>query len=98
MNYPFIGRASISPDDCVIDLRSADESAELCVPHATRVLPQDWEQWLRAYLSQPARRDAQRLILACRSGLRAWRAAEVARAHWSGQIHLFAVGESPPTA
>ena len=98
VDYPFIGRTSISLDDCVIDLRSADESAELCVPHATRVLPYEWEQWLCAYLSQSARRDAQRLILACRSGLRAWRAADAARAHWSGPIHLFAVGESPPTA
>ena len=95
VDYPFIGRASITPDDCVIDLRNTDESAELCVPHATRVLPDALSEWLHIHLAHAAPRTEQRLILACRSGLRAWRAADAIRADWLGDIYLMAVGESP---
>lgn len=92
IDYPFIGGERITPDDCVIDLRNADENHHLCAPHATRVSADSLTQWLCVH---PARFAEQRLILACRSGLRAWRAADAVHAHWSGAIHLWAISESP---
>lgn len=56
----FIAREHITPDDLVVDLR--DEAAQTVTPRALRTLP--------------AQLPPGRLVIACRSGLRAWRAAK----------------------
>jgi len=83
----FVAGSEISRDDWVVDLREAHE-APLATPHALR-------------LSVEAMSDAgstpntgQRAILCCRSGLRAWRAAERLASRWTGEILLAALGQT----
>ena len=56
----FIAREHITTDDLVVDLR--DEAAQTVTPRALRTLP--------------TQLPPGRLVIACRSGLRAWRAAQ----------------------
>jgi len=83
----FVAGSEISREDWVVDLREPHE-APLATPHALR-------------LSVDTLRDAgltpvagQRAILCCRSGLRAWRAAEHLASHWAGEILLAALGQT----
>ena len=83
----FVAGSEISREDWVVDLREPHE-APLATPDALR-------------LSVDALRDAsltpglgQRAILCCRSGLRAWRAAEHLASHWTGEIRLAALGQT----
>ncbi len=56
----FIAASQIAPGDLVVDLR--DEAAQTVTPDALRALP--------------GQLPPGRLVIACRSGLRAWRAAQ----------------------
>lgn len=76
---PFIAACQIGPDDLLIDLRS--ESAP--VPGA-RHLPPD-----RIADLDPG--DAPRVVLACRTGLRAHNAGQILQRHWKGRIALLAL-------
>ena len=81
--YAFVARANLGPDDFIVDLRDADEAPQT-VPHAIR-LP------VEAVGPDGPRPEAgQRAVFACRSGLRAWRAADRLRSFWPGEIALLA--------
>ena len=67
----FIAPGAITPGDLVIDLRDAAEAPRPVTPAAQRLRPDEVPDL------HPA--PGQRVVLACRSGLRAWRAAEVLR-------------------
>lgn len=85
--YTFIGVDEITELDEVIDLRSIDEAEQLVVPHARRITLDD----LQLDTMGPA--PGKRLILACRSGVRAWRAAQRLSKQWGGEVKLIAVFE-----
>ncbi|WP_083101066.1 HesA/MoeB/ThiF family protein [Pseudophaeobacter leonis] len=83
--WRFISPALIPADAQVIDLRPSHEAPQLVTPDARRILPDDL---MRAPL------DTQRaLVLCCRSGVRAWRAARALQAHGFSRIEILAAGD-----
>ncbi|MFT4014950.1 MAG: HesA/MoeB/ThiF family protein [Paracoccus sp. (in: a-proteobacteria)] len=81
----FIAADQITPDDLVVDLRPAKEAPRKATPNALR---------MPGYgAAGPLPRTGQRLVLACRSGLRSWRAAETLERRWDGEITLLALGD-----
>lgn len=79
----FVSREELRADDLVIDLRPADEAARKATPDALR------QPGYGA--TGPLPQDGQRVVLACRSGLRAWRAADQLARRWPGEITLLAL-------
>lgn len=82
----FIDPSAICDTDFIVDLRSADEGP-LAHQAALRLTADD----LTPTGPKPA--NSQRAVLCCRSGLRAWTAAEKLAAHWRGPIALVAFGD-----
>ena len=81
----FIAPEEITPDDLVIDLRPASEAPRKATPGALRI---------PAYgATGPLPQPGQRAVLACRSGLRSWRAAAALARRWPGEITLLALGD-----
>lgn len=82
----FIVPGAIGPTDFVVDLRGEDEGP-LVRPDALR-LP------VTAFGPQgPRPEPGRRAVLCCRSGLRAWQAAERLAEVWEGEIVLIALGD-----
>ncbi|UXU75715.1 MULTISPECIES: HesA/MoeB/ThiF family protein [unclassified Paracoccus (in: a-proteobacteria)] len=81
----FIAREQVAAADLVIDLRPQTEAPRTAVPQALR-LPD-----YGAHGPLPA--PGQRVVLACRSGLRAWRAAHALARRFDGEITLLATGD-----
>ena len=77
---PFIPTTAVTPSDLVIDLRSLDEAPTSPLPHAERIGVEGVEAFGRTI--SPSRR----IVLCCRSGMRALQAAS--RLHDSGHHHL----------
>lgn len=82
---PFIAPSHIRPDDTVIELREAAEAPRLPAPHARRMARADM---LAADLPR-----AGRIVLCCRTGLRAWGAAQDLRQAGYGNLALLAAGD-----
>ena len=82
----FIAAASIGPDDFIVDLRGADE-APLIRPDAMRLSVTAFGP------GGPRPKPGQRAVLCCRSGLRAFAAAERLHAVWDGPITLVTLGD-----
>ncbi|WP_207382968.1 HesA/MoeB/ThiF family protein [Pseudaestuariivita atlantica] len=80
--WRFIAPEDVTPEDFAVDLRGAEE-APLFHPSAHRHPPEA--------VPTP---DTERAILACRTGLRAWRAATDLAARWDGEIALIAMGDT----
>ncbi len=80
--YGFIARSEIRAGDFVVDLRDAAEAPAAVAPEALRLRVEDFG------VSGPRPAGGQRAVLACRSGLRAWRAADRLRAEFPGEIVL----------
>lgn len=83
--FGFIAPAQIALDDWLVDLRAEGESGP-SLPGSNRSTVTDFDD----PCTHPA---GPRAVLACRSGLRAWRAASRLRAHWPGEIALIALGD-----
>ncbi|WP_170295150.1 HesA/MoeB/ThiF family protein [Paracoccus aestuariivivens] len=81
----FIARDQIRDGDMVIDLRPEDEAPRKATPDALRI-PGYGE-------TGPLPETGQRIVLACRSGLRSWRAADQLARRWCGEITLLALGD-----
>lgn len=79
--HRFIAASQMRPDDLAIELRGSDEASLPFVPHAMR----------QPQTLHPA--EDQRVVFACRSGLRAWAAADRLRRNWPGEIALIALGD-----
>jgi len=84
---PFIAPAEVSGADVVIDLRSMTETPMSPFPGALRVAVEALE---KAQLQLPAE---PRIVLCCRSGVRAWRAAQALRSQGHANLALLAMGE-----
>lgn len=82
---PFVARDQILPADLAIDLRGVEEAALPATPHALRLSP---AEFLR---DTPRPGPGQRVVICCRSGLRAWAAARHLQDHWQGEIALAAI-------
>ncbi len=80
----FIAREDLRAGDLVIDLRPETEAPRKATPDALR-MPEYGT-------TGPLPDDGQRAVLACRSGLRAWRAADRLAHRWNGEITLLALG------
>lgn len=82
----FIAPLAITTQDFVADLR-AEAEAPLVRPHALRLAVDAFGP------TGPRPASGQRAVLCCRSGLRAWTAAERLAAVWPGEIALVALGD-----
>ncbi|UWQ36194.1 ThiF family adenylyltransferase [Leisingera aquaemixtae] len=82
---PFIAPSHIRPDDTVIELREAAEAPRLPAPQARRMA--------RAGLLAAELPRAGRIVLCCRTGLRAWGAAQDLRQAGYGSLALLAAGD-----
>ncbi|WP_435660352.1 ThiF family adenylyltransferase [Leisingera caerulea] len=83
---PFIAASHICPEDTVIELRDAAEAPRLPAPQARRISRADL---LAAGLPRKAR-----IVLCCRTGLRAWGAAQDLRQAGYIDLALLAAGDS----
>ena len=84
---PFIAPAEVGGSDIVIDLRSTSEAPVSPFPTALRVALETLEKAQLPLPSEP------RIVLCCRSGLRAWRAAQALRSQGHAHLALLALGE-----
>ena len=84
---PFIAPAEVGEADIVIDLRSVSETPVSPFPAALRVEVEALEQAQLQFPSEP------RIVLCCRSGARAWRAARALQSQGHLKLALIAMGE-----
>jgi sulfur-carrier protein adenylyltransferase/sulfurtransferase len=83
----FIDSADVGPDDIVVDLRSLTEAPSSRFAAALRA---DVEALEAGRVSVP---PGPRVVLCCRTGVRAWRAARALRAQGHHNVALIALGE-----
>ena len=83
---PFISADDLHSDDLVIELRDSIEAPEPVCPSAQRVLPEE--------LTNYDLNDSQRIVLCCRTGLRAWRGAQALSERGFKKIALIADSRS----
>ena len=85
---PFIGLADLEPDDIVVDLRGVDEAPILPRSDALRMTPVDVDLLAAAH-------GGARVVLCCRSGQRALRAAGRLQAMGRPNLALVALEGDP---
>ncbi|MBK3745497.1 HesA/MoeB/ThiF family protein [Paraburkholderia aspalathi] len=86
--FPFIALADLAPDDVLVELRGMDETPYALRADAIRL---SVDVFQAGPVTLP---NTSRVVICCRSGLRAWRAATALRPHFAGQIALIAAGDS----
>lgn len=84
--FPFITPEEIAAQDFVAEMRPETEAPTPAAPNAQRLNAADFTE------TGPRPKPGQRAVMACRSGLRAWRAADNLSKHWDGEIVLVAFG------
>ena len=84
---PFIAPSEVRGADTVIDLRSLAETPVSPFPSAVRVGVETLE---KAQVSLPS---GSRIVLCCRTGVRAWRAARALQSQGHTNVALIAMGE-----
>lgn len=86
-NPSFISLKDVSEDDFLVDLRGEGETGPALIG-ALR------HQVAEFGATGPTPKQNQRAVFACRTGIRAWQAADRLAAHWSGKISLLALGNN----
>ena len=84
---PFIAPSEVSDGDVVIDLRSLSETPVSPFSAALRLGVEALEEGQLRFPAEP------RIVLCCRSGVRAWRAAQALRRQGHARLALIAMGE-----
>lgn len=82
--HSFIDASAIRDDDFVVELRGMDEAPIPVTPNARRF------DVATIATQFPTDTAYSRVVLCCRSGLRAWRAAHIIHPKWNGEIALVA--------
>jgi molybdopterin/thiamine biosynthesis adenylyltransferase len=85
--FRFIARADVGPADVIVELRGEQEAPVPAFPTSVRIAPEHIDSF-REHIKQDAR-----VVLCCRTGLRAWRAAARLRAAGHRHLALFAAGD-----
>jgi sulfur-carrier protein adenylyltransferase/sulfurtransferase len=88
---PFIAPKQITEGDIAIDLRGLDEAPVSPVPQAIRAVLSDIDELA------PMLPHGRRIVLCCRTGLRAARAAELLGQRGHDDLALVAFGDDPAT-
>lgn len=83
--FPFISANEINQNDQVVELRPVEESPEPAAPNAVRIPPDAMNNWVPD--------EDRRVVLCCKSGLRAWRAANLLHERGYHDMALLAVGD-----
>ena len=83
--FRFLSVADVDPQDMLVDLRSVGEAPVPIAPQARRATGED----IPALAAEAAGR---RIVLCCRTGLRAWNAALSLREAGCGELALVATG------
>lgn len=83
---PFISPEQIADRDIVVDLRSLEEAPVSPIPDALRLRVEDVERGERHFPAEA------RIVLCCRSGVRAWRAARSLERRGHRSLALVAFG------
>jgi sulfur-carrier protein adenylyltransferase/sulfurtransferase len=86
-SIPFIAPAEVESGDVVIDLRSLAETPVSPFGSALRIEVEALEK------TRPQFPSGARVVLCCRSGVRAWRAAQALRNQGHDRLALIAMGE-----
>ncbi|EIM30925.1 HesA/MoeB/ThiF family protein [Microvirga lotononidis] len=84
---PFIAPSDVNADDIVFELRSMDEVPVSPFPQARRATADTIVELSRDVAG------SSRIVLCCRSGLRAWRAASLLRDQGHQKLALIAMGD-----
>jgi sulfur-carrier protein adenylyltransferase/sulfurtransferase len=84
---PFISASDVSKTDIVIDLRGLDEAPNSPLPAALRIGVEELERAEARFPAEP------RIVLCCRTGVRAWRAARALQRQGHPNVALIAFGE-----
>jgi sulfur-carrier protein adenylyltransferase/sulfurtransferase len=87
--FSFIAANAVRANDFAVELRDVTEAPEPFAPGALRYGVADFVS------NPPVPGPGRRVVLCCRSGLRAWQAATALRPHWPGSIALVAMGDGP---
>ncbi len=83
----FIDLAAASDEDIIVDLRDPQERAPVAASvRAVRVSAESFEQTSAAWPRE------RRIVLCCRTGLRAWRAARALQGQGYQKLALVALG------
>lgn len=94
----FIDFSDIRKDDWIVDLRAVDLQTGTKLSEAENgdsdpiiqvVTLDEFRQ------QKPRPKSEQRAVIACKTGLTAWRAARILQQYWQGEINLIAMGEKP---
>ncbi|HLY53393.1 MAG TPA: HesA/MoeB/ThiF family protein [Steroidobacteraceae bacterium] len=86
LELPFIAPGEVAPSDIVIDLRELEEAPQSPFPQALRLGVEALESAQHHFAPEP------RIVLCCRSGVRAWRAARALEAQGHRNLALIALG------
>jgi molybdopterin/thiamine biosynthesis adenylyltransferase/rhodanese-related sulfurtransferase len=83
----FIAPSEVMPADLTVDLRSSAEAPTPAFPSSLRMQGEDVEQLAGGTAA------SRRIVLCCRSGVRAWRAAARLRSQGMTNLALIALGD-----
>lgn len=89
----FISVSALKNNDFVVELRGLDEAPMPVTPRAHRYIVADFQN--EKLTERPTPGADQRVVLCCRTGLRAWNAARRLQSYWEGEISLIAMGDTP---